>query len=465
MTHNHQFISSDTEEESADTSTSGNEMDHSLKGLSRRRMLKSLAAFAVASALPSALSGASALVKSGFAEGRGEPPSPVNNPAWFGFNLLEYFSTDPDWMKYFPYKNDGLFQEDDFRWMRDWCFNFVRLPMDYRFWTDPNDLMKINQKQVEPIDRAIRLGEKYGIHVNICLHRAPGECILDGMDEALTGIHITEEKTSVYDDPQTLEAFVHQWTYFAERYRGTPSERLSFNLVNEPVVRPTPAETAELKSHKSDDAFSRELSERHERQYVRVARAAIDGIRAHDPGRLIVTDGYQGGDAAIPDLIDTRILQSCHTYYPVQLTHYQCEWARGFVTSDTPLPTWPLKDREGHVIDRAALATRFQPWRELNQRGIPIHFGEMGAYKHTPPNVVLAWFDDTLDVLNDFHTGWALWNFRGPFGILDTERPGTKFEDWHGHQLDRPLLNLLMKRMKIRRRDGRAFTGFNSRFT
>jgi endoglucanase len=448
MIHNHQFTNSGLEEESAANGTRGHGNDRSPGSLNRRSMLKSLAAFAVASAMPSAFPRASALAKSGIEE-RGEASSPVKNPAWFGFNLLEYFSTDPDWMKYFPYKNDGMFQEDDFRWMRDWGFNFVRLPMDYRFWTDPNDLMKINEKQVEPIDRAIRLGEKYGIHVNICLHRAPGECILDGMNEALTGIHITEEKTSVYDDPHTLGAFVRQWTFFADRYRGTPSERLSFNLVNEPMVRPTPAETAELKSHKSDAGFSRELNERHERQYVRVARAAIGGIRAHDAERWIVTDGYLGGDAAIPDLIDTGILQSCHTYYPVQLTHYQCEWARGFVTSDTPLPTWPLKNREGHVIDRAALATRFQPWRALTQRGVRIHFGEMGAYKHTPPNVVLAWFDDTLNVLNDLHTGWALWNFRGPFGILDTERPGTKFEDWHGHQLDRPLLNLLQKRMKI----------------
>src|SRR6202041_2300567 len=27
-------------------------------------------------------------------------------------------------------------------------------------------------------------------------------------------------------------------------------------------------------------------------------------------------------------------------------------------------------------------------------------------------------------------SGWALWNFRGPFGVLDTQRAGTKFEDW-----------------------------------
>jgi endoglucanase len=113
------------------------------------------------------------------------------------------------------------------------------------------------------------------------------------------------------------------------------------------------------------------------------------------------------------------------------------------------LPTWPLKDRQGRIYDRAALAATFRPWADLPRQGIPIHFGEMGCYKHTPPNIVLAWFDDTLDVLNDLHTGWALWNLRGPDGILDTERPGTKFEDWHGHQLDRPLLNLLQKRMKI----------------
>jgi hypothetical protein len=74
------------------------------------------------------------------------PPPLAKNPAWYGFNLLEYFSTDTDWMKYFPYKDDGLFLEDDFRWIRDWGFNWVRLPMDYRFCTGPN-LFSIDDKK------------------------------------------------------------------------------------------------------------------------------------------------------------------------------------------------------------------------------------------------------------------------------------------------------------------------------
>lgn len=38
--------------------------------------------------------------------------------------------------------------------------------------------------------------------------------------------------------------------------------------------------------------------------------------------------------------------------------------------------------------------------------------------------------------------------FREPSGVLNTERPGTKFEDWEGHKLDRPLLALLQKKRK-----------------
>lgn len=113
------------------------------------------------------------------------------------------------------------------------------------------------------------------------------------------------------------------------------------------------------------------------------------------------------------------------------------------------MPTWPLKDDKGNIIcNRQKLAKDFHPWSSLSTQGAAIHFGEMGCYKHTPADLVLAWFNDTLDVLGELNSGWALWNFRGPFGVLDTERSGTKFEDWQGHNLDRSLLTLLQKKMK-----------------
>lgn len=415
----------------------------------RRTLLKGLTAAAFGSLIPRA-SARILVQEKGASSSLPKQSSPGKNPRWYGFNLLEYFSTDPDWMKYFPYRDDGMFQEDDFRWIRDWGFNWVRLPMDYRFWTDPTDLLKIREDKVIPIDRAIKLGEKYGVHVNICLHRAPGYCILDTMDESLTGIHITKEKTSVYSDPHALDAFVHQWVYFAERYKGIPNECLSFNLVNEPLVLLSPAEEESVKKSGKDVHEAESNSIRtHAAEYSRVAKAANDTIRAKDPQRLVITDGYPGAFAPIPDLANSGMLQSAHTYNPTPLTHYQCEWARGIITGKEPLPTWPLKDASGKVVcDRQTQADIFRPWGELAKQSVPIHFGEMGCYKHTPPDVVHAWFNDTLDEIGKVGSGWALWNFRGPFGVLDTERQGTKFENWHGHQLDRQLLELLQSKAK-----------------
>lgn len=388
--------------------------------VSRRTVVKSICGLA-----------AGAYTRTAIGKGLFSNPPTFENPRWYGFNLLEYFSTDTDWMKYFPYVNEGGFKEDDFRWMRDWGFNWARLPMDYRFWTDPADLMQIHERAVLPIDRAIRLGEKYGIHVNLCLHRAPGECCLDSQDERITGIHVTREKTSVYDDPHTLAAFVNQWAYFAKRYKGIPNDQLSFNLVNEPFVATSDLQTGDGRQ-----------------RYVAVALAAIHGIREIDSQRLIITDGYPGADAPIPELFDTRILQSCHDYFPIEVTHYHCEWARGHGSDRWPKPTWPLKGANGAITsDAHSVREKYRAWAGLAAHNVPIHFGEMGCYQHTPPDVVYSWFDSALDMINSLNSGWALWNFRGPFGILDTKRAGTHYQGWHGHALDTTLLRLLQRKM------------------
>ena len=48
-----------------------------------------------------------------------------------------------------------------------------------------------------------------------------------------------------------------------------------------------------------------------------------------------------------------------------------------------------------------------------------------------------------MDILKSHGIGYALWNFRGSFGILDSGRTDIALEDWHGHKLDRRLLTLL----------------------
>jgi endoglucanase len=100
------------------------------------------------------------------------------------------------------------------------------------------------------------------------------------------------------------------------------------------------------------------------------------------------------------------------------------------------------------VANRATIGAKLHPWAAAAKAGVSIHFGELGCYKYTPSAVVYAWFNDTLDVIGALNSGWALWNFRGPYGILDTGRSDTLFTDWHGHQLDSTLLEFLQSKIR-----------------
>ncbi len=39
--------------------------------------------------------------------------------------------------------------------------------------------------------------------------------------------------------------------------------------------------------------------------------------------------------------------------------------------------------------------------------------------------------------------GWALWNLRGSFGVVDSGRADVRYESYLGHELDRHMLELL----------------------
>jgi endoglucanase len=50
---------------------------------------------------------------------------------------------------------------------------------------------------------------------------------------------------------------------------------------------------------------------------------------------------------------------------------------------------------------------------------------------------------DVLELWQEAGWGWALWNLRGGFGPLDSQREDVTYEDFHGHKLDRTMLELL----------------------
>jgi endoglucanase len=50
---------------------------------------------------------------------------------------------------------------------------------------------------------------------------------------------------------------------------------------------------------------------------------------------------------------------------------------------------------------------------------------------------------DLLSLWKEVGWGYAMWNLRGPFGVLDSGREDVEYEDYKGHKLDRKMLELM----------------------
>ena len=74
-----------------------------------------------------------------------------------------------------------------------------------------------------------------------------------------------------------------------------------------------------------------------------------------------------------------------------------------------------------------------------------IHVGEWGCFNKTPHEVALAWMTDCLSVWKQAGWGNSMWNLRGSFGVMDSERADVQYEEFKGHKLDRKMLELLRK--------------------
>lgn len=462
---------------------------------------------------------------------------------WRGFNLLGMFIN---------HGQKAEFPEEDFRLISELGFNFVRLPMDYRFWIKEGDWHQIDEARLAPVDAAVAFGKKYRLHVQLCFHRAPGYTVAK-----------PPETHDLFKDDEALRVCCKHWAYFAKRYRGIPNTELSFNLFNEP----------------------REVTEE---EYWRVGESLVRAIRSEDPERFIVADGIAWGGRPCRSLFKLGIGQALRGYKPMSISHYMASWVGtpsddpvwppapassplygpgksplnvplviedlpagtllfkpGMVSGkvrlhveadgETALDCW-LDPQEGpgwtNVVYRAewkiaqgqclselraelpkgarrltvgipsgdwaglsrislnaadgrTATLAFEqgwgktngifhfagfdcdspfrpeggalsgadyvrkecvgPWQPAFDAGIFTMVGEFGAFNYTPHGLTLNWMEDNLKIWKELNIGWALWNFKGSFGILDSGRKDVVYEEYQGHKLDRKMLELLQR--------------------
>jgi endoglucanase len=319
-------------------------------------------------------------------------------PRWRGFNLLEKFTEE-----------NRRFNEQDFEWINELGFNFARLPMNYRLWIEGSAWMRFRRQTLVEIDEAVRFGEKHGIHVCLNFHRAPGYTVAQ-----------PPEEKSIWSDDEALRVCALHWATFARRYQGISNRLLSFNLLNEPG-------RVETQAHR------------------RVVAYLVEAIRKHDDDRLVICDGREWGNVAPAELVGLGVAVATRGYRPFRVSHYKASWIDG--ANQWAEPTWPLKVGDT-LWDKETLRQRqIEPWRRLEAAGVGVMVGEFGAFNKTAHRVVLDWMGDYLDLWREAGWGYAMWDFRGPFGILDNGRSDVNHVLWRGHRLDGAMLKLLNEYM------------------
>ena len=323
---------------------------------------------------------------------------------WRGFNLLGLFRAPTEGLAPDP-RVAGCFPEWEFEALGEWGFNFARLPLDYRALTTGDDWTNLDEAKLALVDEALELGRRHGVHVQVCLHRIPGYCILDQTEAFPLGT-----------SPVAQDATCRLWGTLARRWRGVPNDRLSFNLLNEPTRHVAGA------------------------NYLPLVRTLLRAVRAEDPGRFVVVDGNDCASRPVPELYgEPSVGQAFRGYAPYEVTHYG---APSMPDLPKEPPTWPLRPGYG------------SPWTPEDALGLCrgalaagefCFVGEFGCRPETPHRVALAWMEHCLALWRERNLGWALWNLRGAFGVLDSGRADVRYEDWRGHALDREMLDLLKR--------------------
>ena len=330
----------------------------------------------------------------------------MTNNIHYGFNFQWMCSWKPD-LKPEPADEKAL----DF--LAEFGFNFVRIPLDYRFWTTDFDYFHPDEFVFPCIDQYLEACRSRGIHLSLNLHRAPGFCTNRN----------DLERHNLWRDKIAQDAFVFLWETFACRYKDVSSEWLGFDLVNEP---PNPGQYGMTR-----------------RNHAGLIRRTEASIRAIDPCREITIDGLGGGYYAMPELADLGVTHSGRGYHPMPVSHHQASWWSGHAKA--PAPRYPGLRWQGQCWDQAAIKEVYAPWREVEKKGARIHIGEFGCFDRTPNDIAIRWLSDLLSVYREFGWGYAMWNFQGPFGIIDHSRPGARLEPVSGYQVDRTLLDLLLE--------------------
>ncbi len=316
----------------------------------------------------------------------------VNASEWFAQSASDYSAA----------RTNRYTDAADIALMAKLGFDNVRLSIDATPLEDwPHDKDGLNADFVGRLDKAVDTMLADGLAVTIDLH--PESSYKERLRTTSDGV-----------DRLTM-----LWRRLATHYAARDPERVFFEIMNEPEVS-DPYRWAGIQ-----------------------ARVAV-AIREAAPRNTIIATGPNYSD--IPDLLtqqplaDGNVIYNFHFYDPHEFTHQGAGWGAVWWSYTHGIPYPATEDSmQGAVKEVPDPVYRFQlerywldhwdghrirltideaaAWGRANN--VPLICNEFGAYReHTDEQSRMNWIRDVRTALEADGIGWAMWDYRGGFGVV-----------------------------------------------
>ena len=290
---------------------------------------------------------------------------------------------------------------EDFAKVRTLGFDHVRLPLDeVQMWNADGSR---EDDAWDLLDHALDWAEAEDLRVACDLH-------------ILRSHFFNQESTpALYTDPSELDKFCGLWKELAPFLARRSPDLVALEILNEAVAR-DPAD------------------------WNRVSGAAFRAICEAAPEHTIVlgSNWYcmceTFSELAIPD--DPNKILTFHFYNPMCITHYGATWTPfGPWTGPIAYPGRPFpggvpSDLEEPLRSRLVAADiawdigrmeqeLSKPLERAAQTGSRLYCGEFGVHDKAPLDVRKAWLRDAREAFESHGIGWAVWDWKGVFGVVD----------------------------------------------
>jgi endoglucanase len=316
-----------------------------------------------------------------------------------GINLSNWFAGSDLSQKHL----ESFTNSDDLKFIHEMGFDSVRLGIEPTLIARHGQLQPVNPAALAELDRAVDAALANHLAVMLCVF--PND----------------EYKHNLAND-WGVDDLVLLWRILARHFANSDYDRVFFELMNEPEVQ---------------DPY----------RWMGIQARLVEAIREVDREHTIIATAanYSG----LEDLLrlepvrDDNVIYTFHFYEPYPFTHQGASWGSSewVYYKDIPYPATPetlgpqMKDVPDDFAryslylygaggwNRESIAGRIAfaaAWGR--ERNVPVICNEFGAYRDTADAASRAgWIGDVRSALEANHIGWAMWDYRGNFGVVRRE--------------------------------------------